>query len=225
MIRDLIKYRFIFGTSLSLQILACSASFYFLGYSSVIRESWLAKIPDGVVGMFWLQFMWVWFAANGLIGVGAFWTSELNDLFFLEVWRHASFKEWLWRKLQFICFFNTVLYGLGPLPFLLTFYPGEIFSAFSLLALLILYNIHLSLVLFILMLIGIGTPHALSLTLLLHAINVMFNGGGLPNTMQYFLIGEKAGIFSAMVIMGLILLNMWIILVKSTTMTVIKRKD
>lgn len=225
MIRDLIKYRFVLGTSLSLQILACSASFYFLGYSSVIRESWLAKIPDGVVGMFWLQFMWVWVAANGLIGIGAFWTRELNELFFLEVWRHASFKEWLWRKLQFICFFNTVLYGLGPLPFLLEFYPGEIFSAFSLLALLILYNMNLSLALFIMMLIGIGTPHAFAFTLFFHAINVIFNGGGLPNAMQYFLIGEEAGTFSTMIIIALFLLTMWIILVKFTTMTVIKRKD
>ena len=75
------------------------------------------------------------------------------------------------------------------------------------------------------MLIGVGTPYAFTLTLLLHAINVMFNGGGLPNTLQYFLIGEQAGIFPAMVIMGLIFLTMWIILAKSTTMTVIRRKD
>ncbi|MBT9140633.1 MAG: hypothetical protein DDT30_01211 [Dehalococcoidia bacterium] len=219
------KYQVFLWTFSGLQILACAASFYFLGHSSVIRESWLANVPDGIVGMFWLQFMWVWYMANGLIGVSAYWEGEVNDRFPLEVWRHASFKQWLWRKMQFIWVFNTILYGLVPLPFLLAFYPRELLSVFSLIAFLILYSTHLSLVLLILTFFGMETIHAFAVTLTFHAVNVLFNGADWPNTLQYFLIGERAGPLSFVVVTGLLLLTMGIMLEKTTTMIFIKRKD
>jgi len=228
MLKNLIdyqKYPVFLWTFSGFQIMTCAASFHFLGHSVAIRESWLANVPDGVGSVFWSHFLWVWFLANGLIGVSAYWKSEASDRFPLEVWRHASFKQWLWRKVQFILIFNTTLYGLVPLPFLLALYPRELLSTFSLIAFLILYSTHLSLILLILTFFGMETIHSFAVTLTFHAVNVLFNGADWPNTLQYFLVGERAGLLSFAVVTGFLLLMIGTVLEKTTTMIFIKRKD
>jgi len=208
-----------------LQTVVCASALYMLGHAPSLRLSWLATVPQGPLGGFWLRFMWIWFTANGLMAIGAYLSDELDNLFLLEVWRHSSFRSWLGRKLLFVWGISAILYGLAPLPWLLALHSNEASSVFSALIFLVAYGAHLSLIYMVLILAGTATSLSFVATLSLHAVNVLFNGAGWPNTMQYFLIGEHASPVSLSVIACLLALTTWLVLERTTITSVLRRRD
>jgi hypothetical protein len=169
--------------------------------------------------------MWIWFAANGLMAMGVYLSDELDGLFLLEVWRHSSFRNWLRCKLSFAWSISLILYGLAPLPWLLALHANEVASVLAAIVFLVAYGAHLLLIFFVLMLTGTARSLAFIATLLLHAGNVLSNGVGWPNTMQYFLIGEHASLVSLSVIAGLLALTTWLIMERTAIASVLERKD
>jgi len=224
-IKELRKYRVLVGASFGLQMVVCAAALYMLGQAPSLSLSWLATVPPEPVGGFWLRFMWIWFAANGLMAMGVYLSDELDGLFLLEVWRHSSFRNWLSCKLSFAWSISLILYGLAPLPWLLALHANEVASVLAAIVFLVAYGAHLLLIFFVLMLTGTARSLAFIATLLLHAGNVLSNGVGWPNTMQYFLIGEHASLVSLSVIAGLLALTTWLIRERTAIASVLERKD
>lgn len=207
---------------MGLQLLTCWVPYFrFFSPSPVLRESWLSSVSTAFSSV--LVLFWTWLMAIGLIGVGAYWSTEVNDRFALEAWRHASFKAWIWRKIRFVLFLNAVVYGLAPLPFLLASYPGEAISVLLLIAFLLLYSTHLSLIFLIATLLGARTAYAFAGTLSYHVLNLLLDGVGWPNTLQYFLIGEQAGIASLAIVTGLLVLMIGMMIGKTTPTTITRR--
>lgn len=222
MATDLLKHRILLGAVLGLQFLTCWVPYFrFFSPSPVLQESWLSSVSTAFSSV--LVLFWTWLMAIGLIGVGVYWSTEVNDRFALEAWRHASFQSWIGQKIRFVLLLNAVVYGLTPLPFLLVSYPGEGVSVLLLTAFLFLYSTHLSVLFLLATLLGAKTAYAFTGTLSYHVLNLLLDGVGWPNTLQYFLIGEQAGIASLAIVTGLLVLMIGMMIGKTIPTTITKR--
>ncbi|MBT9283077.1 MAG: hypothetical protein KM312_10640 [Hydrogenibacillus schlegelii] len=187
-----------------------------------LQESWLYSVSAFFNHM--LVVFWTWLMTIGLIGVGAYWNTEANDRFYLEAWRYPAFPSWMGRKILFILFYDAAMYGLAPLPFLFAAYPGESMTVLLLSVFLFLYAAHLSLLYLAASVLGAKSVYALIGTISYHVINLVFDGVGWPNALQYFLIGERAGFVSFFVIAGMMALSTGL-MIKKTNPLMIDRDD
>lgn len=203
LVADIWNHRALFSVTFVLQATTCMAPYVLLFvYSPLLHESLLANVADYFSAP--LVLFWLWFAAVGMIAVGGFWSAEVSERFCLEVWRHSSFTQWLRRKLLVVVAASVFVYGLIPLPFLLATYPREIPSVVAVCGFLALYGLHLSLALIGASMLGIRSSSAFGGVLSYHAINLLFNHLGWPNTVQYFLIAEQASTTSFLAALGFV---------------------
>lgn len=222
MLTDLRKHFLLLVMILGLYIVSISVPYLFWFINlPLLCESWLVSISrtfHHIVFMFW-----VWLMVIGLIGIGAYWSTESNERVYFEVWRYRSYQAWLWKKICFVVFFNVILFAFGFLPFMLALYRGEVILVLQTMMFLILYSVQLSLMLLAGTMLGLKMTYAFLCVFSFHLLNVLFDGMGRINVIQYFLIGERAGILSCLMSVGLISLTIGIMLVKTSPMTILKK--
>jgi len=205
---DLKKHMPLFAVLIGLQMaLALVLTLAWLQAPPRLSDSWLGGIADNLSGP--LLIYWTSMAALVLMGVGGYWSVEINDGFNLEAWRYPSFSAWLFRRLCFGVLIGMLVLCAGLLPLLGSLYRGEMALAIGVVVLLSLYCACLSLALMVATLLGIKTAHALAAMLLFHTANVIFDGLNLPNAIRLFLVGEGGSGITALVTGSLIALVVW----------------
>jgi len=216
------KYWRLLATLVILQSLTCALPYVrWFNIASVISASWMTGIAAHYSNV--LVLFWFWMVAIPLIGTGAWWSSEINEGLYLEVWRHRTYRRWLARELAFAVFLNTFVLGAGMSPFLLAAFPGQAHEVVGTLALMAAYSTGLSLIVITTTVLGAKTNLAVVGALLLHAINITFDGMGLPNAVQFFLSAERGDAFSLLITVLLLALTIAVLLARTTPAALIAR--
>lgn len=190
-------------------------------YGADIRESWLSSIwrnYSSVLVMFWL-----WMVAIVVMGIGAWWSREVDDGFYLEVWRHRSYRAWLAERIRFGALMVLVVLGIGMAPPLAASHSGQGGEVLVVTALLVLYVAGLSLSVVALSLAGVRTSLAVTVVLLFHLTNVIFDGLGLPNVVTFYLLAEDASVLSAAGGVGVLIVATAVVLLMSTPERLMRR--
>ncbi|MDO8963839.1 MAG: hypothetical protein Q7W30_05020 [Coriobacteriia bacterium] len=170
-------------------------------YGPRLDDGWLVAIADRSSPL--LVMCWLWLLAPTLIATGAYWVSESRDRFCLEVWRHASYRDWLARRVAYLAALPALAFGVGLAPWLVVRHPVDAAGALSVAGLLVLYAWALSLLLVGLTFAGLPPTLALLAALLAHAVDLSLEVAGMQGPLHFFLLGEGGGAFSALATVAL----------------------
>ncbi len=114
-------------------------------YGPRLDDGWLVAINDRSSPL--LVMCWLWLVTPTLVATGAYLISEVRDRFCMEVWRHASYRDWFVRRMAFLSALPVLAYGVGLAPWLVARHPADVANALAVAGLLALYVWALMLVL------------------------------------------------------------------------------
>lgn len=192
---------------------------------------WFRPSPRITDGWFWtvqgrfspvLALFWVWVVVIPLAGSGAHWSAELNDAFFMEAWRHPTYRAWLWRSVGSTLLVGAVSVAVGLGPLLLAFHSGQVIEVALSVALLTAYCACLTTMTVLATVLGAKSAHAFAGVLLFHVTNLALEGAGVPSVLRFFLAGEAGGWVSALVAiiaMGTVIAALLLVSSPATIMT------
>jgi hypothetical protein len=165
------------------------------------EQSWLGTAEQG--SGLWFLLFWTWLVAVPLIALLGFWSKETGPMFYLEIWRRGSAKQWLARRLVVSALVVAALSGL-ELPMLLITFGVKPALALKAGALLSLYILHIALI-YVTVAARTGEFVVPLLGVLAYTTgNLVLDRLGYPNIVEFFLVGERASPVSFVLALGLL---------------------